>query len=180
MPVAVAGPGLRYAEAEARMVGGCHRGTERVAARRAEVMAALERADVAHLAAHGMFSPRSPLLSSIDLDDGPLMAYDLLRLRTPPGLVVLSACDAGMAHAPADGAPLGLAGTFLSLGTRCVVASLVPVRDEETLTLMTAFHGALAAGDPPARALAVASGKTGVAGFVCFGCGDRPPTAGRE
>jgi len=181
VPMAVAGPGLRYAEAEARMVGGCHRGTERVAARRAEVMAALERADVAHLAAHGMFSPRSPLLSSIDLDDGPLMAYDLLRLRTPPALVVLSACDAGMAHAPADGAPLGLAGTFLSLGTRCVVASLVPVRDEETLALMTAFHEALAAGDPPARALAVAGGKTGVAGFVCFGRGDEPPwPAGKE
>ncbi|WP_440102046.1 CHAT domain-containing protein [Streptosporangium sp. H16] len=180
VPVVVAGPGLRYAEAEARMVGECHPGTERVAARRAEVMAALERADVAHLAAHGMFSPRSPLLSSIDLDDGPLMAYDLLRLHTPPALVVLSACDAGMAHAPADGAPLGLAGTFLSLGTRCVVASLVPVRDEETLTLMTAFHGALAAGDPPARALAVASGKTGVAGFVCFGCGDRPVEIGPQ
>ncbi|MER5626075.1 CHAT domain-containing tetratricopeptide repeat protein [Streptosporangium sp. NPDC002544] len=176
--VTVAGPGLRCSEAEARMVGECHPGTERVAARRAEVMTALERADVAHLAAHGMFSPRSPLLSSIDLDDGPLMAYDLLRLRTPPGLVVLSACDAGMAHAPADGAPLGLAGTFLSLGTRCVVASLVPVRDEETLALMTAFHGSLAAGAPPARALATASGKTGVAGFVCFGCGDQPVASG--
>ncbi|MGC5011782.1 CHAT domain-containing protein [Streptosporangium sp. DT93] len=178
--VAVAGPGLRCAGAEAAMVGRCHPGTERVAARRADVLAALEEADVAHLAAHGMFSPRGPLLSSIDLDDGPLMAYDLLRLRTPPALVVLSACDAGMAHAPADGAPLGLAGTFLSLGSRCVVASLVPVRDTETLTLMTAFHAALAAGDPPARALAVASGTTGVPGFVCFGYGDQPVATGRD
>ncbi|GAA3010156.1 CHAT domain-containing tetratricopeptide repeat protein [Streptosporangium longisporum] len=177
--VAVAGPGLRCAGAEAAMVGDRHPGTERVAARRADVLAALERADVAHLAAHGMFSPRGPLLSSIDLDDGPLMAYDLLRLRTPPALVVLSACDAGMAHAPADGAPLGLAGTFLSLGSRCVVASLVPVRDTETLTLMTAFHTALAAGDPPARALAVASATSGVAGFVCFGYGDQPVATGR-
>ncbi|GAA2859021.1 CHAT domain-containing protein [Streptosporangium fragile] len=178
--VAVAGPGLRCAGAEADAVGACHPGTERVAARRAEVLAALERADVAHLAAHGIFSPRSPLLSSIGLDDGSLMAYDLLRLRTPPELVVLSACDAGMAHAPADGAPLGLAGTFLSLGTRCVIASLVPVRDEETLTLMTAFHEALAAGDPPALALAAAGGKTGVAGFACFGYGDQPVATGRE
>ncbi|MBB2913224.1 tetratricopeptide (TPR) repeat protein [Streptosporangium becharense] len=176
----VAGPGLRCAGAEADMVGACHPAAVRVAARRAEVLAALERSDVAHLAAHGMFSPRSPLLSSIDLDDGPLMAYDLLRLRTPPGLVVLSACDAGMAHAPADGAPLGLAGTFLSLGTLCVIASLVPVRDEETLTLMTAFHEALSAGDPPARALATASGKTGVAGFACFGYGDQPVATGRD
>nr|BFE81870.1 hypothetical protein GCM10020093_044710 [Planobispora longispora] len=44
------------------------------------------------------------------------MAYDLLRLRLSPGLVVLSACDTGMARAPADGAPLGLAGTFLDRG----------------------------------------------------------------
>ncbi|WP_371784154.1 CHAT domain-containing protein [Streptosporangium subroseum] len=178
--VAVAGPGLRCAEAEARMVGRCHPGTERVVARRAEVTAALDRADVAHLATHGMFSPRSPLLSSIHLDDGPLMAYDLLQLRTPPRLVVLSACDAGMAHAPADGAPLGLAGTFLSLGSQCVVASLVPVRDEETLALMTVFHGLLAAGHPPAQALTMASGKTGVAGFVCFGYGGQPVATGRE
>ncbi|MDP9866352.1 MULTISPECIES: CHAT domain-containing protein [Streptosporangium] len=178
--VAVAGPGLRCAEAEADMVGGCHPGAGRVTALRAEVMAALDRAEVAHLAAHGMFSPRSPLLSSLDLDDGPLMAYDLLRLRTPPRLVVLSACEAGMAHAPADGAPLGLAGAFLSLGSQCVVASLVPVRDEETLTLMTVFHELLAAGHPPARALAAAGGKTGVAGFVCFGYGDQPVATGRE
>ncbi|MEV8632226.1 CHAT domain-containing tetratricopeptide repeat protein [Streptosporangium sp. NPDC051023] len=172
--VAVAGPGLRCAEAEADMVGDLHPGTERIAARRPAVLAALERAEVAHLAAHGTFCPRSPLLSGIDLDDGRLMAYDLLRLRTPPRLVVLSACEAGMAHAPADGAPLGLAGAFLSLGTQCVVASLVPVRDEETLALMTVFHELLAAGHSPAQALATASARTAVAGFVCFGYGGPP------
>ncbi|GAA3127749.1 CHAT domain-containing protein [Streptosporangium carneum] len=172
--VAVAGPGLRYAGAEADMVAGCHPGAERVVASRPAVISALRRAEVAHLAAHGTFCPRSPMLSGIDLDDGRLMAYDLPRLRTPPRLVVLSACEAGMAHAPADGAPLGLAGAFLSLGTQCVVASLVPVRDDETLTLMTAFHELLASGCSPAQALATASAKTEVAGFVCFGYGGRP------
>ncbi|GAA3440939.1 CHAT domain-containing protein [Planomonospora venezuelensis] len=176
----VAGPGLRYAEAEADMVAACRPGGERVPATRSAVMAALERTRIAHLAAHGTFCAQSPLLSGIDLDDGRLMAYDLLRLRTPPDLVVLSACDAGMARAPADGAPLGLAGTFLSRGTRCVVAGLVPVRDEETLALMTAFHDLLAAGHPPAPALTLASGKTGVAGFACFGYGDQPVATGRE
>ncbi|MET9069553.1 CHAT domain-containing protein [Streptosporangium sandarakinum] len=177
--VAVAGPALRCAGAEAAMVAARRPGTERVAARRAEVLAALEGAEVAHLAAHGVFSPGSPLLSSIHLDDGPLMAYDLLRLRRPPTLAVLSACDAGMARVPADGAPLGLAGAFLSVGSRCVVASLVPVRDEPALALMEVFHELLAAGHPPARALATASAKTGVAGFVCFGYGDRPVPATR-
>ncbi|MBG0830617.1 CHAT domain-containing protein [Planomonospora sp. ID67723] len=178
--VVVAGPGLRYAEAEADMVAEHWPGARRIPATRPAVTAALERAKTAHLAAHGTFCAHSPLLSGIDLDDGRLMAYDLLRLSTPPDLVVLSACDAGMARAPADGAPLGLAGTFLSRGTRCVVAGLVPVRDAETLTLMTAFHGLLAAGHPPAPALTLASGKTGVAGFACFGYGDQPVATGRE
>ncbi|MBG0812692.1 CHAT domain-containing tetratricopeptide repeat protein [Planomonospora sp. ID82291] len=178
--VAVAGPGLRCAEAEARMVAARRPGTERVPAARRAVLAALERASVAHLAAHGTFSARSPLLSGIDLDDGRLMAYDLLRIRTPPELVVLSACDAGMAHAPTDGTPLGLAGAFLASGTRCVVAGLVPVRDDETLALMTVFHGLLAAGRPPAAALAAAAGRTGTAGFACFGYGDQPVATGRE
>ncbi|MBB4702147.1 CHAT domain-containing protein [Sphaerisporangium siamense] len=169
----VAGPGLRHADAEAAMVVRVHReaGREavRVAATGGAVLEALGRAEVFHVAAHGTFRARSPLLSDITLDDGPLMAYDLLRLPRTPWLVVLSACDAGMAHAPVDGAPLGLAGAFLDRGTACVIAGLVPVRDEDALTLMTAFHALLTSGRSPAEALATATEKTGVHGFACFG-----------
>ncbi|WP_285775736.1 CHAT domain-containing protein [Microtetraspora sp. NBRC 13810] len=174
-----AGPGLEHATAEARIVAGRYPGTRTAPARVEAVLSALDDADVAHLAAHGTFHARSPLLSTIALDDGPLMAYDLLRLRTPPRLVVLSACDSGMARAPADGAPLGLAGMFLAMGTACVVAGTVPVRDDETPALMTIFHELLCRGHTPARALAEAAGKTGVAGFVCFGAGDLPVIPGR-
>ncbi|ETK32235.1 CHAT domain-containing protein [Microbispora sp. ATCC PTA-5024] len=169
--VALAGPGLRHAAAEADAVAAAHPGGRRVAATRREVTAALERADALHVAAHGMFSPRSPMLSQITLDDGPLMAYDLLRAEAVPRLVVLSACDAGMAHAPVDGAALGLAGAFLDRGSSCVVAGVVPVRDDEAFALMTLFHGLLADGRAAAEALGVAAGKTGAAGFVCFGGG---------
>jgi CHAT domain-containing protein len=167
--VAVAGPGLRHASAEATMVAGAHPGARRIGARRQAVLGALERADVLHVAAHGMSSPRSPMLSRITLDDGPLMAYDLLRAERMPRLVVLSACDAGMAHAPVDGAALGLAGAFLDRGSACVIAGVVPVRDDEALALMTVFHALLAEGRSPAEALGAAAGKTGVGGFVCFG-----------
>ncbi|WP_147268970.1 CHAT domain-containing protein [Sphaerisporangium album] len=197
--VAVAGPDLRHAEAEAAMVVRAHRAggvavpsspgtppppspgsppwspsmaateTLRVGATCGDVLDALGYADILHVAAHGRFCVRSPLLSSITLGDGPLMAYDLLRLGRTPWLVVLSACDAGMAHAPVDGAPLGLAGAFLDQGTACVVAGLVPVRDDEALTLMTAFHALLISGRTPAEALATASRETGVDGFACFG-----------
>lgn len=167
--LAVAGPGLRHAREEADMVVMTHAGAERIDATRREVLAALERADVLHVAAHGMSSPRSPMLSRLSLDDGQLMAYDLLRADRVPRLVVLSACDAGMAHAPVDGAALGLAGTFLDRGAACVIAGVVPVRDDEALTLMTVFHAVLAEGRSPAEALGVAAAKTAVAGFVCFG-----------
>ncbi|GLX00812.1 CHAT domain-containing protein [Microtetraspora sp. NBRC 16547] len=178
--VAVAGPGLEHAGAEADAVVRSHPGAVRVTATRDAVLAALGHADVLHIAAHGTFSPRGPLLSRISLDDGPLMAYDLIRPARAPRLVILSACDAGMAHAPVDGAVLGLAGTFLDRGARCVIAGVVPVRDDEALALMTALHPLLGDGRPPAEALAAAARATGVPGFVCFGEGDQPVATGRS
>ncbi|GGO03606.1 hypothetical protein GCM10010116_07140 [Microbispora rosea subsp. aerata] len=181
--LSLAGPGLDHAATEADTVAAVHGRARRVEATRAEVLRALERADVLHVAAHGIFSPRGPMLSQITLDDAPLMAYDLLTARRIPRLVVLSACDAGMAHAPVDGAVLGLAGAFLDSAARngdtaCVVAGVVPVRDDEALALMTLFHTLLAEGRSPAEALAQASEKTAVPGFVCFGAGDVPLVSG--
>ncbi|WP_214108845.1 CHAT domain-containing protein [Acrocarpospora catenulata] len=177
--VAVAGPGLRHAMDEVDAVVAIHRDARSVKATKSDVIEALGHATILHVAAHGMFSPRSPLLSRITLDDEPLMAYELLRVPRVPDLVILSACDAGMAHAPADGVALGLAGAFLDRGARCVIAGVVPVRDDEALTLMRCFHELLAAGRTPAEALAEASVKTGVPGFTCFGAGDRPIVRGR-
>nr|WP_152992559.1 CHAT domain-containing tetratricopeptide repeat protein [Nonomuraea pusilla] len=172
--VAAAGPALAHAHAEVERVLACHPGGREVPARIGAVLEALRTADVLHLAAHGVFHAHSPLLSGITLDDGQLMAYDLLGLAGSARLVVLSACDSGMARAPADGAPLGLAGTFLSRGSACVVGGLLPVPDEDALALMTAFHELIAAGQAPDAALAQAAAKTGVLSFACFGAADRP------
>ncbi|GGO80154.1 CHAT domain-containing protein [Nonomuraea cavernae] len=175
---AAAGPGLAHAGAEVGRVLALHPRGRQVAGRTGAVLDALVTADVLHLAAHGVFHARSPLLSAITLEDGPLMAYDLLGLARTARLVVLSACDSGMARTPAEGAPLGLAGTFLARGTTCVVAGMVPVRDEDALAVMTLFHELLATGCPPASALASAAAKTGVLGFACFGAGDQPVATG--
>ena len=72
----------------------------------------------------------------VTLDDGLLMAYDLLTLERAPELVVLSACNSGMSRAPVEGAPLGLPGTFLAQGTSCVIAGMVPVQDEAARAVM--------------------------------------------
>ncbi|MEV0384023.1 CHAT domain-containing tetratricopeptide repeat protein [Nonomuraea sp. NPDC050643] len=172
--VAAAGPDLVHAQAEVAHVLACHRGGREVPGRIAAVLEALGTADVVHLAAHGVFHARSPLVSGITLEDGSLMAYDLLDVSRCAGLVVLSACNSGMSRTPMEGAPLGLPGTFLAKGSSCVVAGLVPVRDESARALMSTFHELVAAGQAPDAALACAAAKTGEVGFCCFGAGDRP------
>ncbi|MFI6733243.1 CHAT domain-containing protein [Nonomuraea sp. NPDC050451] len=172
--VAAAGPALAHAHAEVGNVLACHPDGREAPGRTGPVLEALVAADVLHLAAHGVFHARSPLVSGITLEDGSLMAYDLLDIPRSPGLVVLSACNSGMSRTPVEGAPLGLPGTFLSKGSACVVAGLVPVRDEGARALMSMFHELLVAGQPPNAALASAAAKTGETGFVCFGAGDHP------
>ncbi|MFC4112146.1 CHAT domain-containing protein [Nonomuraea zeae] len=172
--VAAAGPGLSHAQEEVAHVLACHPDGREAPGRTEAVLEALEVADVLHLAAHGVFHARSPLVSGITLEDRSLMAYDLLNVSRSAGLVVLSACNSGMSTTPMEGAPLGLPGTFLSKGTSCVVAGMVPVQDEAARVVMGMFHELVAAGQPPDAALACAAAKTGVIEFTCFGAGNLP------
>ncbi|MFD5829948.1 CHAT domain-containing protein [Lentzea sp. NPDC060358] len=114
----------------------------------------LEGAGVAHIAAHGHVHPENPLFSHLDLADGPLYGYDLARLRNPPEVVVLSACESGLARA------------FLDAGTRAVIASVLPVPDALVREAMTELHRL--AGHPAEAARAVAH-----LGFSCYGTGTR-------
>lgn len=145
----VAGPGLPGAEREIALVGRSHEGATVVpapSATAAAVLAALDGAGVAHIAAHGRFRSDNPLFSALELADGPLMVHDLDQLRRAPDMVVLSACDvASSAHAAGDEL-LGLMAALFGLGTRTVVASAVPVPDEATPALMDRFHAGLGAG----------------------------------
>jgi CHAT domain-containing protein len=144
-------------------------------ARVADVLAGLDGAGVAHVAAHGRFRVDDPLYSQLSLADGPLTGHDLLRLRRPPSLLVLSACDAGRAGPLMGSAPTGFAAAVLDLGARSVVASVGPVDDEATAALMVDLHRRLRAGTGPAQALAAAQVATAddpyasTYSFVCFG-----------
>ncbi len=180
--VVAAGPGLPGARVEAEQVAAVHGTTPLLgqAATVEAVAAALNRASLAHLAAHGRVRADNPLFSSLRLSDGPLTVYDLERQERVPDTVVLAACDSGRAVVRAGDELLGLSATFLSHGTRQLVASVVPVPDAETAPLMVAFHRLLAAGRPAAAALAesqqqVAREQTRAmaasAGFVCIGAG---------
>jgi hypothetical protein len=154
--VLAAGPGLPGAAAEIRTLARSYPGAVRLAGRRATVEACLDGmdgAEVAHVAAHGVFRADSPLFSSLQLADGPLTGFDLLRLRRAPRLVILSACESGVPSVHPGDELLGLAAALLSTGTAAVVCTAVPIPDRVALSLMVALHGHLRAGLCAAEAL---------------------------
>lgn len=169
----LAGPGLRHAAREARSLQGRHGGELRVgrAATAATAMAAMDGADLVHIAAHGRFRAAQPLFSSVELSGGPLFGYDVRRLVRPPRRVVLAACDAGRAVARSGGEAVGMALAFLYAGTATVIASTRTVPDRLTTPVVTALHDGLARGLGPARALAEAQTRHGELGFICLGAG---------
>ena len=149
------------------------------AATSGDVVAALEGARLAHVAAHGHFRRDNPLFSAIDLVDGPLTVHDLQRLHAPPETLILSACDLGLSSVRPGDELMGLTGALLGLGTRTLIASVIPVPSGETLALMVEVHRALRAGVAAPEALGRAQRAVArqgsdrdlaaAASFVCFG-----------
>src|SRR5262249_10202142 len=131
-------------------------------------LARMDGAPVVHVAAHGHHDTQNVLFSRLELADGPLWAYELQRLGSAPGQVVLSACDVGRAVVRAGDELVGCAAALLHAGTANVVASVARVPDTLGPSVMAAYHGAIATGVSPARALAALPTRTP---FVCFGAG---------
>lgn len=172
--VLIAGPGLAQAEPEIAALAA--RYPDAVVLTGAEATAAnagraLDGAVLAHVATHGRFRADHPLFSSLDAFDGPLYVYDLERLGSTPQTLLLSACESALSGVRPGDELMGLASAVFALGTRTLIASVTPVDDNDTRILMLALHAALAAGRPPAAAVAEASEQTGIGGFVCFGFG---------
>ena len=110
------------------------------------VLAALDGAWLAHVAAHGAFRSDNPLFSALEMDDGPLTVHDFERLRRSPYRLILSACDSGVSQAVGKDELLGLTSGFMALGSVGVLASLGPVNDAAAVSLMVAVHDSLAHG----------------------------------
>jgi len=117
------------------------------------VLERLSEASVVHLATHAYFAPGSPLDSGIILADGLLTAREVMGLRLRADLLVLSACQTGMAGSLGGDEMAGLAQAFLQAGARSLLVSLWAVNDPATAELMTAFYAARQAGADKARAL---------------------------
>ena len=156
------GPSVPRASSEARTIVSTWGERARLAepSRRAELVGALARPGVVHVAAHGTHQVESPLFSSLVLHDGPVFAHELQPTGVGADHVVLSACEVGLTTPRPGHESLGLALSLLSLGARSVVAAVSPVPDDVAATTMTRHHELLASGLPSDEALARAVAET--------------------
>lgn len=117
------------------------------------VLSELARADVVHLATHAHFDQRSPLDSGLVLADRILTTREVLASPMRAELIVLSACETGLANSLGGNELAGLGQAVLYAGARAVVMSLWRVDDAATSALMGAFYSQLTAGADAAAAL---------------------------
>ncbi len=169
----VSGPDLRHAASEAAAVSALA-GTS-VVSSVADALGEIRGAELVHFACHALPRVDSPMFSSLRLQDGELTLYDIERLGDAPKAVVLAACDGGSAVMASGAEIMSIAGAFLSLGSRTVVAPVFTVSDEMTAAVMSRFHEELASGLDGAQAL-LAAGSTSdpllaftARSFSCFG-----------
>jgi CHAT domain-containing protein len=157
--LAIAGPASADAEAETaglREIYGAGRttvysGSEATAAR---LRAEAPGYQVLHLATHGVFQDRSPMLSYLLLGDrSALDASEMMDMRLQASLVVLSACETGRGEALNGEGMLGMTWALLVAGSPATVASQWKVESRGTTELMLAFHRALKSGVGKAEAL---------------------------
>lgn len=179
----VGGPDLEQASSEVARVAARYQAPSVLDADSAvvdEALAEIGKADVAHVVSHARFEVENPMFSALRLADGDLNVYDIERLGSSPGLVVLSACDSGFTETRAGEELTGLATALLRMGTASVIASVGLVPDTEaTGTLMESFHTRLGAGESPGASLASAqmdvwddpAGLIAAASFICIGSG---------
>jgi tetratricopeptide (TPR) repeat protein len=109
---------------------------------------------VFHLAAHGLFRPEAPLLSSIRLADQWLAVQDIYNLDlSSTTLVTLSACETGLGHDAGGDDLVGLVRGFLYAGAASLIVSLWTVDDESMTHLVTNFYTQWLAGNSKVQSL---------------------------
>jgi len=167
----VAGPGNDRAEPEVSEIAATTSHATVLTGERATPAAALAGMDgvgLAHIAAHGHHESENPLFSALDLAGGQLMGHDLQHLRRAPTIVVLSACDLGLAEVRPGDETLGMAAALLSIGAGTVIASTSRIADDTAMAVMTRFHRYVHDGTSSAVALAAAV-RNMPCPFVCLG-----------
>jgi CHAT domain-containing protein len=108
---------------------------------------------ILHLAAHGLFRPEAPLLSSIHLADRWLAVQDIYNLDLKATLVTLSACETGLGYDAGGDDLVGLVRGFLYAGAASLIVSLWTVDDASMTRLISEFYSHWLAGCSKVEAL---------------------------
>jgi CHAT domain-containing protein len=113
---------------------------------------------VLHLATHAIVDDWTPARTALALapdasDDGFLSPGEILSLRIPAELVVLSACRTAAGPVVTGEGVQGLTAPLLAAGARSVVATHWPIRDQVTLPFVRVLYRSLAAGQTVGDAL---------------------------
>ena len=124
------------------------------AATKEAVLEGLEKANLAHIAAHGDMARGEILLAckpgtsrtKFKRKDQMLMMSDLENRRVSAKLVVLSCCHSARGKIRAEGV-VGIARSFLGAGARSVLVFLWTIEDAATLTFMEKFYEHLIRGE---------------------------------
>ncbi len=146
----------------------------------------LYRADLLHFASHLVLNERHPWQSELRFSApgaaANLRAASIATMRLPARLVVLSNCTSAGGQVLSGEGILGISSAFASAGVLTMVATLWPVDDRTTASLMLRFYDELSGGATVAAALGRAQAyvasrpETGHpffwAGLVVIGDGD--------
>lgn len=115
---------------------------------------------VIHLAMHGLMNKENVLSSAMAFtengdsnEDNFLYFNEIISMRIPTELVVLSACETGYGKFENGEGALSLARSFMYAGVPSLVMTLWEVNDASTSNIMEVFYKNLAAGMDKAEAL---------------------------
>lgn len=112
----------------------------------------LSRYGVVHFAAHAVVdsinTDRSSILlaSGAEQQDGLLQSREIAELRLDGQLIVLSSCQSATGTDVRGEGVMGLARSFFAAGSRVVIGSLWPIRDDHAAAFFEPFYAALADG----------------------------------
>lgn len=115
-----------------------------------------------HLAVHAFSSDNPDRASLVVLsdpsigEDGFVQASEIVQMRLPARLVVLSACETDVGPIEGEEGISALSTAFMLAGVRTVISTLWPIEDEPSLILMKAFYRHLGAGQSVADSMAAA------------------------
>ncbi|MDZ7292623.1 MAG: CHAT domain-containing protein [candidate division KSB1 bacterium] len=123
------------------------------------LIAGARQANLIHLSCHGVYDERNPLFSALLLAPdssnatGRLEAFKIFGLQLNASLVMLSACETGLAKVTGGDEVIGLARSFIFAGTPSLIASLWTVDDLATAITVKRFYRYLKSGMSKAEAL---------------------------